>query len=601
MNILDAWVAACLPLLAVWMLVSGLDDLWLALARLSEWLGRKIRGGGQWPAEAELRSVPERPIAIFVPLWRESRVIGHMLEHNIAASRYHNYHFFVGVYPNDDATVAAVREAGERFPNVHPAVCPHDGPTSKADCLNWIYQRMLLYEEEHGVRFQLVVTHDAEDLIHPESLRLINYYAADFDMIQAPVLALPTPWWEWTHGIYCDEFAEYQTKDIPARAMLGGFIPSNGVGTGFSRSVLEELAAAYSNRVFEPQCLTEDYENGFRIHLLGRPQKFIRIQRANGGFMATREYFPRSLRAAVIQRTRWVTGIALQSWERHGWREAGQWYWFWRDRKGLVGNLLSPLANLVFLYGVASWLWSVRAGVEWGLVRPAGPRMLGMYTALLGLQTFHLAVRTGCVARIYGWRFAAGVPLRVVWANWINCLATAAALKQYAVARLRGNPLVWLKTEHNYPSRAALMRHKKRLGEVLVESGRLHPKELAEALATKPQTMRLGEWLIQKRVLTERQVYEALSAQQNLPLVSPTDAPLRLLRALPAHLTRKWKVVPFKISRGRLFVASPELPSDDLGRELKRFTALEIGWHLVTPAEFLELAERSLPRPGKLS
>jgi len=40
-------------------------------------------------------------------------------------------------------------------------------------------------------------------------------------------------WTKFTHGLYCDEFAEYQLKDIPARQRLGGFLPSNGVGTGF--------------------------------------------------------------------------------------------------------------------------------------------------------------------------------------------------------------------------------------------------------------------------------------------------------------------------------------------------------------------------------
>ena len=38
------------------------------------------------------------------------------------------------------------------------AVNPHDGPTSKADNLNWIYQRMLMHEQEHAVRFDMILT-----------------------------------------------------------------------------------------------------------------------------------------------------------------------------------------------------------------------------------------------------------------------------------------------------------------------------------------------------------------------------------------------------------------------------------------------------------
>ena len=136
---------------------------------------------------------PEKTIAIFVPLWHEHAVIAGMVEHNASAINYGKYHFFIGAYPNDDPTLDAVRELETRFPHVHLAVCPHNGPTSKADCLNWIYQRMLLFEEHHSTRFDIVVTHDAEDLIHPEAFSFINAYAEKYDMVQIPVLPLPTP------------------------------------------------------------------------------------------------------------------------------------------------------------------------------------------------------------------------------------------------------------------------------------------------------------------------------------------------------------------------------------------------------------------------
>ena len=63
-------------------------------------------------------------------------------------------------------------------------------------------------------------------------------------------------------------------------------------------------------------------------------------------------------------------GIALQSWERHGWRGSlPQVYWFWRDRKGLLGNPLSLLANFLFAYGVFTWLYARLAGLPWGLAK----------------------------------------------------------------------------------------------------------------------------------------------------------------------------------------------------------------------------------------
>jgi len=41
---------------------------------------------------------------------------------------------------------------------------------------------------------------------------------------------------------------------------------------------------------------------------------FVPITERNGSMVATRGYFPRKFCEAVKQRTRWVMGIALQSW-----------------------------------------------------------------------------------------------------------------------------------------------------------------------------------------------------------------------------------------------------------------------------------------------
>jgi adsorption protein B len=591
---IDQIIVACLPWLAALTLISGLDDLLLDLACLIDWLRRRRAP----PAAPPDCAGPEKPVAVLIPLWLESRVIGRMLEHNVAAMRYENYVIFAGAYPNDSQTIEALHQAEARFTKVHLALCPHDGPTSKADCLNWVYQRMLLYEQEHAAHFEVIVVHDAEDLIHPDELRWINRYMDRYGMVQIPVLPLKTPFRKFTHGIYCDEFAEFQTKDMPARRLLGGFMPSNGVGTGYARWVLEKAAVAHRNRIFDPGCLTEDYECGIRLHKLGCPQLFVPIQFSGGNPVATREFFPERFRHALKQRTRWVMGIALQAWERHGWSGGFcQAYWFWRDRKGLVGNPVSALANLILAYGIATWAWSRHTGGAWGIEGAVcSSTMQAMLWATLLLQLHRVAVRCGCVARIYGWSFAAGVPLRVFWANWINCFATVAALSRYASARVRGVPLVWFKTEHMYPSRAALRGHKRPLGEVLVRAGYLDEEQLRRALSTKPPGMRLGEHLAAAGALPETVIYTGLSLQQSVPFepLESSHISLRVARALPGFVARRWRIIPFRIDEGRLYVAGPELPTDDMVRQLGVFTRLEIQFQYITPKNFERLSAELL-------
>jgi bacteriophage N4 adsorption protein B len=212
-----------LRILANLLLLSGIDDLVPLLICIVHWVRTVLRSGESASGKMPDR---ERRIAIFVPCWKESEVIANMIRHNLAVIRYCNYDFFLGVYPNDPATMGVVKSLSADYGNVHVSVCPHPGPTSKADCLNWIYSRMLDLEKVRGIEFDTVVLHDAEDLIHPEALNTINRERARHAMVQVPVLPLPTPMREWAHGVYCDEFAEFQTIDMPARGYCGSFIPS---------------------------------------------------------------------------------------------------------------------------------------------------------------------------------------------------------------------------------------------------------------------------------------------------------------------------------------------------------------------------------------
>jgi adsorption protein B len=551
-----------------------------------------------WPADSDLDKVPERRIGILVPLWREHTVIGRMLEHNLSVLRYSNYDVFVGVYPNDELTIRAVRDAAARYPRIHPAMLPHDGPTSKGDCLNWIYARLQEFEAERRVRFHIVAIHDAEDLMHPDSLRLVNWHERDYDMVQIPVLPLATPRRELTHGLYCDEFAEYQQKDIPVRQMLGGFLPSNGVGTGFSRAVLDRLAATRDGRICDPACLTEDYENGFRLHELGARQVFVPIRWDSAGPIATREYFPRTFRQAVRQRSRWVAGIALQGWQQHGWRTPPrQIYWLWRDRKGLAGNLLSPLANAIFLYMLIRWAGS---NGRWHPVDHMPVWVARASASTLAISAVQAWVRAACCARVYGWRMGVLSPVRLLWGNAINGVATAAALWQFAASAVRRGRLAWHKTEHVYPRHRTRRHGRPLLGEVLVSMQCCSREDLEAALQTLPAGRRLGEHLIAQRLLTEDDVYRALSVQSGIAFgLPPVDDRNRLAaRALPLEAVRKWKVLPYRIAVGQIHLLTPEVPTEEMAHDLEQLVALEIRFRLVRPAEFAQAAaELLMPAP----
>jgi hypothetical protein len=184
--------------------------------------------------------------------------------------------------------------------------------------------------------------------------------------------------------------------------------------------------------------------------------------------------------------------------------------------------------------------------------------------------------------------FSLGVPIRAVYANALNSVATLQAVGHYGVARALGRPLKWLKTEHAYPTRATLLAHKRKLGNILTGSGYLTPDALAAALKSRPPSLRLGEYLVNNGQLSPEHLYEALSLQQGLPVaqVEPELVPAGVARALPEKLIRDWKVLPFRVADGSLHLAGPEIPTSETTRALRPFTSLELRFHLVTPAGF---------------
>lgn len=583
------WIAGSL---AIVLLLSGIDDLIPVLICYAFKNSRKRTDPGASTSPARPAGAEdERRIAIFIPCWKESEVIEKMVRHNLSAIRYRNFDVFVGAYPNDEATIAATRKLASVFRNVHVAECPHPGPTSKADCLNWIYQRMLLHEEQNALRFDTVVLHDAEDLIHPDALATINRERCRYAMVQVPVLPLATRLNEVTHGVYCDEFAEFQTIDMPARQLSGSFIPSNGVGTGFAREILESLAAERHNLVFDARSLTEDYEIGVSIHRAGYPQCFVPLARGDRGLIVTREYFPRTAASAIRQRTRWVTGIALQCWERGGW-SGPFWtrYWFWRDRKGLLANPLSFLVNVLFGIGLIDLFASTAAHRRW-VFAIENHWVVILCTLTLLLQCLRLAIRMACVGRIYGWIFALGAPLRCFHGNFVNGCASVMAMWLYARARLARKPLVWLKTEHAYPSREALLLQRRELEDVLVDAGYIRHEEMIQIKAGMPAGMELAEYLLVLGSLSDEDLCNALSLQSGVPStrVDHRQVKLRVARSLPAHLEKRFGVVPFHVDSGRLLVASRRVPSSAVLDEMKGYTRLQIEPQLVTRKNYDEL------------
>lgn len=442
------------------------------------------------PYEA-LRDVPQKRIAIVVPAWKESEVIEQMLEHNLRTLDYaqDRYDIFVGTYPNDPDTQAGVDAVAARHPSIHKVVVPHDGPTSKADCLNWVYQGIILEERRRDVRFEILLMHDAEDVIHPLSLRLYSLLIPESEFVQTPVFSLPLPLRDVVSGTYVDEFAEHHLKEMRVRSAVGGLVPSAGVGSAFDRDAFEEIATSHGQKPFNTESLTEDYEIGLKFRLAGRRVSFACHTVARPGardeYIATREYFPSAMDASIRQRSRWILGITLQTWAQLGWQGPPiVRYCLWRDRKAIVTNVLLVLGYLLVLYVLARTALGLATGSGWGPSSFVPPGTV-LYE-LLFLNLFAFLARGGVKAwfvhELHGWGHALVSPARLLLGNVISVAATFRAVRQYVKHRATGEPLRWLKTTHAFPSFEALAGATPRP----IAAPALVPEALQVAAAARP-------------------------------------------------------------------------------------------------------------------
>jgi bacteriophage N4 adsorption protein B len=440
-------------------LLSGSDDCFMDLCFVVMTLRRRNAGP---PPLGTLLTWPERPMAIMVPAWDEADVIGRMVANILTSVRYSNFHVFVGTYPNDAATQQEVDAVAAAFPNVHRVVCANPGPTCKSDCLNWIYQGILDFEQRSGVTFSTFVIHDAEDVPHPLSFKLFNYLMPPYDMVQLPVLCLPSPWHRFTAMHYLDEFAEQHLKDLPVREWLTRTVPGAGVGCAFSRRALAVLAAHSDNEIFSLDSLTEDYEIGMRLRRLGLMQAFVKIA-IDGEYIGTSEYFPAKLSQAVRQKSRWIVGITLQGWRSLGWAgDARMKYALFRDRKGLLTNQIAMLGYVAVAFVASVWIVTSMTPDAYRyppLVERGSWLWYMMYVnALFMLE--RLIVRSLCVQHVYGWRQAVLALPRQVWSNVVNFGATSRAMRLWLRHRWTGRPIAWDKTGHVFPSEAQLRLHR---------------------------------------------------------------------------------------------------------------------------------------------
>ncbi|MEO1488971.1 MAG: glycosyl transferase family protein [Pseudomonadota bacterium] len=440
----------------VFFLIGAADDIAIDCA----WLWLKFTGKVKTPLvdrKALQGQELNGPVAVFIPAWQEAGVICDTIVHALKAWPQDAMRLYVGCYRNDPDTIAAAMRAarvasgwGEH--RLRIVVLDHNGPTTKADCLNRLHQALRDDEWRSGQLFNTIVFHDAEDMVDPAGLGLLEAAISDgADFAQLPVEPLIPPhagfFARHLGSHYCEEFAEAHGKAMVVRGALGAALPAAGVGCAISRRALQALAQrSRDGDPFNPTSLTEDYLLGLTIGEMGGECRFVRARGDDGRFVATRAYFPSNLRDVIRQKTRWVHGIALQGWDHVGWNGGAIESWMRaRDRRG-------PFTALVLLIGYAllvltAAMWSASTA---GLLpeQTLTPTLRILLWANLVAFAWRTLWRFGFTAQSYGFFEGVRAVLRIPLTNVVAIIAGRRAVTAY-IRTLLGRAAVWDKTPHS--------------------------------------------------------------------------------------------------------------------------------------------------------
>lgn len=408
-----------------------------------------------------MNGLDQKRIAIMIANWHESDVLERMVAGNIKNIDYQNYEILLGVYPNDYETKKVALAAEKKYRNVRVIVNEMNGPTSKGQMINQMVKFVDTYNRSFRSRpYDLVITHDAEDVIHRYALKLINLRSLECDFIQIPVFSLETPLSKLTAGIYMDEFTDSHTKNLLVRDHYNAGVPSAGVGTAVSRSAITRLLEFQNGYFLKENTLTEDYFLGLTCYDLNIKARFIaeyfeyvdvKTGELKRDYVATREFFPQKVKASVKQKTRWIMGICLQSFEQENRKSKNLVgaYFLWRDRKGLWSAPLFVSTLIFTVYFLGSYLIN---GV-WPTTdyEPYNDVLVFLMWTNLVVAVLRIVERFVLVSKVYNLATASLVPVRWIVSNFINNYATFNAVFQWSRSKIRGEVPKWAKTDHIIP------------------------------------------------------------------------------------------------------------------------------------------------------
>ncbi|MFC1862799.1 hypothetical protein ACFL1Z_02450, partial [Thermodesulfobacteriota bacterium] len=156
------------------------------------------------------------------------------------------------------------------------------------------------------------------------------------------------------------------------------------------------------------------------------------------------------------------------------------------------------------------------------------------------------------------------------------------------MANKNSNKIIKLQTKAGSLSR-------RKLGELLVETGLLSTEKLVDALSVQKKTgKRLGQALIDMKVITEEEMAFALAMQLKIPYVDLHDYAIQTeaLESIPRAVSNKFACIPIELKNSILHVAMADPLDLNIMKDLQFITGYSISPAISTPSQIHDALQK---------
>jgi type IV pilus assembly protein PilB len=136
---------------------------------------------------------------------------------------------------------------------------------------------------------------------------------------------------------------------------------------------------------------------------------------------------------------------------------------------------------------------------------------------------------------------------------------------------------------------------RRRLGEILVDSGLITDEQLKKALELqKKRSIPLGKVLTEMNLLTENQISESLSQQFGRPYINLSNYPVKpeIVTMVPVKLVQRYAIIPFDLKEDILLVAASDPGNLEAIDAIRKITRKELEIYFATDDDIQFMVNR---------